>query len=430
MTQLSRRRFAKLLTLSTSAALLPRTAQAMAEWGLTNAPLPPTPQSPDERFWRDVRARFVLPPDVAFMNAANLCPAPLPVIETLDRETRLYEADPSPGYRSGLMRRGREEARKLIAASLGVTPDEIVLTRNTSEANNFVSNGLQLGPDDEVIVFSDNHPTNLTAWREKSKRFGYTVSTLQHVVPHPGAEYYVDLFAKAITPRTRLIAFTHLTSNSGDLFPAAEMCRMARERGVLTLLDGAQTFGALDVNLGQIRPDFYSGSAHKWPCGPKETGVLFVNRDVHDRIWPSVIGVYAGAVGISQKLEGMGQRDDARLAVLAEAVRFRESIGRTVIERRGRELAAALMEGVKKLDGVTVYTDPAPDRSGAIVVLRPGNLDPRRLGAALAEREKIVATIRAGQDRPGLRFAPHLYNTMAEIDRTVGAIRKYLASGV
>lgn len=430
MTTFSRRRFAQLLTLSTSAILIPREARALADWGLTNAPLPPTPQNPDERFWRDVRARFVLPPDVAFMNAANLCPASVPVIESLEKETRAYEADPSPAYRTGLMRRGREEARKLIAASLGVTPEEIVLTRNTSEANNFVSNGLQLGPGDEVIVFSDNHPTNLTAWREKSKRFGYTVTTLQHVVPHPGAEYYVELFAKAITPRTRLIGFTHLTSNSGDLFPAAEICRTARERGVLTLLDGAQTFGALDVNLGQIRPDFYSGSAHKWPCGPKETGVLFVNKGVHDRIWPSVIGVYSGAVGISQKLEGMGQRDDARLAVLAEAIRFRESIGRAVIERRGRDLAAALIEGVKKLNGVTVYTDPAPDRSGAIVVLKAGNLDPRRLGAALAEQEKIVCTVRAGQDRPGLRFAPHMYNTMDEIDRTVGAIRKYLASGV
>lgn len=328
------------------------------------------------------------------------------------------------------MRRGKEEARRLVAAMLGVTPEEIVLTRNTSEANNFVSNGLQLGPNDEVIVFSDNHPTNLNAWREKAKRFGYTVTTLQHVVPHPGPEYYVDLFTRAITPRTRLIGFTHLTSNSGDLFPAAEICRAARQRGVLTLLDGAQTFGALDVNLSEIRPDFYSGSAHKWPCGPKECGVLYVNKDVHDRMWPSVVGVYAGAVGISQKLEGTGQRDDARLAVLAEAIRFRQSIGAKVIEARGRQLATALVEGLRTLNGVTVYTDMTPGRSGAIVVVRPGTLDPRRLGAALETRDKIVCTVRAGQDRPGLRFSPHLYNTMDEVERTVAAIGRYLASGV
>lgn len=429
MTSLSRRRFAQLLALSTPAALLPRNV-AFADLGLTTAPLPPRPPSPDERYWQDVRARYALPPDLGFLNAANLCPAPLPVIEALDRETRAYEANPSPSYRSALMRRGKEEARQRVAAMLRVSPEEIVLTRNTSEANNLVSNGLQLGAGDEVIVFSDNHPTNLAAWREKGRRFGYTVTTLEHVVPHPGPEYYVDLFTKAITPRTRVIAFTHLTSNSGDLFPAAEICRAARERGVLTLLDGAQTFGALDLNLSEIRPDFYSGSAHKWPCGPKEVGVLYVNREVHDRIWPSIVGVYTGAVGISRKLEGMGQRDDARMAVFVEGLKFRESIGSKTIEERGRELALALVEGLRKMDGVTLYTDTSPGRSGSIVVFRPGNLDPRRLGAALEERDRIVCTVRAGQDRPGLRFAPHLYNTMDEIDRALAAIRRYLASGV
>jgi selenocysteine lyase/cysteine desulfurase len=367
---------------------------------------------------------------VIFLNAANLCPSPLPVIESLYQTTKGYEASPSPAVRSGLMRDGRETARALLAEMLGVTKEEIVITRNTSEGNNFVSNGLALGPNDEVVVFSDNHPTNLTAWREKAKRFGFTVTTVQHVVPHPGAEYYIDLFSKAITPKTRLIGFTHLTSNSGDLFPAKEICAMARSRGVLTLLDGAQTFGALDVNLGDIRPDFYTGSAHKWPCGPKECGVLFVNRDVHDRIWPSVIGVYAGAVGISQKLEAMGQRDDARLVSFAEALRFREAIGRKVIDERLRQLSQYLMTELRKLDGVQVYTDASPERSANIVVFRPGTLDPRRFATALGEKDGVVATVRGGQDRPGLRVSPHLYNTMDEMNRLVAATKKYLASGV
>jgi selenocysteine lyase/cysteine desulfurase len=328
------------------------------------------------------------------------------------------------------MRDGRETARVLLATMLGVTKEEIVITRNTSEANNFVSNGLALGPDDEVIVFSDNHPTNLNAWREKAKRFGFTVTTVPHVVPHPGAQYYIDLFAKAITPKTRLIGFTHLTSNSGDLFPAKEICAMARSRGVLTLLDGAQTFGALDVNLGDIKPDFYSGSAHKWPCGPKECGVLFVNTDVHDRLWPSVIGVYQGAVGISQKMEGMGQRDDARLVAFAEALRFREAIGRQVIEERLRQLSQFLMTELEKLDGVQVYTDQSPAHSANLVVFRPGTLDPRRFAAALGEKDGVVATVRAGQDRPGLRVSPHLYNTMDEMERLVAATKRLLASGV
>jgi selenocysteine lyase/cysteine desulfurase len=435
MPSLSRRRFAHLLTLSTTAALFPSRSFGLGratldDLGLTDAPLPPTPPSPDEKFWLDVRARYLVPPDVAFMNAANLCPTPLPVVESLDREARSYEANPSPDARSSLMRSGREEARRLLAASLRVTPEEIVITRNTSEANNMVSSGLRLGPDDEVVVFSDNHPTNLTAWREKGKRFGFTVSTVQHVTPHPGGEYYLDAFRKALTSRTRVLAFTHLTSSAGDLFPAKEICAMARERGVLSLLDGAQTFGAHDVDLSVIRPDFYTGSAHKWPTGPKETGLLFVGRDVHDRILPTVYGLYGGAVGISRTLEAMGQRDDARLVALAGAVRFVDGIGRPAIEARGRELAQALVAGLRKLDGVSFWTDQAPDRSAQIVVFRPGTLDVRRLGAAFVANERIVCTMRAGQDRPGVRLSPHLYNTMADVDRVIAAVKKYLASGV
>ncbi|MGQ0646074.1 MAG: aminotransferase class V-fold PLP-dependent enzyme [Gemmatimonadaceae bacterium] len=427
---LSRRRFAELLTLSTSAALLPRSASALDLDGYKADALPRTPLLPDERFWREVRARYLVPRDVAFLNAANLCPMPLPVLEAIDRQNRRYEPDPSPEIRSQLMREGREESRKLLATMLGVTPVEIVITRNTSEGNNWVSSGLQLGPDDEVILFSDNHPTNLMAWREKSKRFGFTVSVVQHVTPHPGGDYYIEAFRKAITTRTRLIGFTHLTSNSGDLFPAAEICAMARQNGVLTLLDGAQTFGGLNVDLSKIKPDFFTGSAHKWPCGPKECGVLYVRTDVHDRIWPSMIGLYAGAVGISRKLEGMGQRDDARLVALAESLRFREAIGRQVIEDRVRHLAQALIAGFRNMNGVKLWTDAAPDRSASIVVIQPASLDPRKLGTALTEKEKIVCTVRAGQDRPGLRFAPHLYNTMEDIERTVGAIGKYVAAGV
>lgn len=423
---LTRREFAQAFALSGTAALLPSRAWGMDDFDVTAAPLPRRPAAPDEKYWQDVRARFLLPREVIFVNAANLCPSPMPVVESLYTTTRGYEANPSPAARSGLMRDGREAARTLLATMLGTTPEEIVITRNTSEGNNYVSSGLQLGPDDEVIVFSDNHPTNLNAWREKAKRFGFTVTTVQHVVPHPGADHYVDLFAKAITPRTRLIGFTHLTSNSGDLFPAKDICAMARSRGVLTLLDGAQTFGALDVNLGDIRPDFYTGSAHKWPCGPKECGVLFVNKDVHDRIWPSVIGVYPGAVGISRKLEGMGQRDDARLVALAEAIRFRESIGRTVIEERLRQLSGFLVGELIKLDGVHVYTDPSPDRSANLVVFRPGSLDPRRFSMALAEKDGVVATLRGGQDRPGLRISPHLYNTMDEMERVVAATKREL----
>ena len=145
---------------------------------------------------------------------------------------------------------------------------------------------------------------------------------------HPGTDGYVDLFTKLFTPRTKLVAITHVSSNSGDLLPAAEICAAARSRGVLSLVDAAQSFGVLDNDLSVMKPDFFSGSVHKWPCGPKEKGVLFVNRAVHDRIQPSIVGVYGGAVGLSRTFETNGQRDDSGIAALTEGLKFQGSIGR------------------------------------------------------------------------------------------------------
>jgi selenocysteine lyase/cysteine desulfurase len=426
MPALTRRAFARLLAVSGPVTLLggPRLAEA--------AParrLPPTPAAPDEQFWADVRRQFLLPDRMAFMNAANLCPAPRPVVESLERWTRMLESDPSPVTR-GRLPDAREETRTAVAEFLGVTPEEVVLTRNTSEGNNLVSTGLALGPDDEVVVFADNHPSALRAWQVKAERYGYRVVIVPQANPHPGPDHYVEAFTRAFTPRTRVLAFSHVTNTTGDLLPAADLCRAARARGVLTLVDGAQTFGVLAARPADMGADFYTGSGHKWLCGPKETGVLFVRRDVQDRLLPSVVSLYAGRVGASRTLEAMGQRDEPALAALGDAVRFQAGIGREAIEARARELARALMTGLGRLAGVTLWTHPDPARSAAVVTFRPAGLDPARLAAALYERDGVVGVARGGEDRPGIRLSPHLYTTMADVDRTVAAIGRFLRTGV
>jgi selenocysteine lyase/cysteine desulfurase len=311
-----------------------------------------------------------------------------------------------------------------------LSPEEIVITRNTSEANNLVSSGLDLGEGDEVVIFADNHPSNNAAWTEKARRFGYDVRVVNPVSPHRGPEYYLSAFSDHLTSRTRVLAITHVTNSVGDLFPVKELCAMARDRGVISLVDGAQSFGVLDVDLSDIRPDFYSGSAHKWPCGPKEVGVLFISRDAQARISPSVISLYRGATGISRRMEGMGQRDNPAITAFGEAIRFQMSIGMDAIEARARELAQALMAGLRTLDGIKLWTHPDPERSASVVTLQPGSLDPSRLAEALYTNDKIITASRGAADRPGLRRAPHCYNLQEELDRTIVAIARYLRDGV
>lgn len=418
---ISRRNFARLLAAGGSAALFTRTGFAFER----PAPLPQTPASPDEGFWESVREQFVMPPDISVMNAANLCPSSIPVLEAMYSNTKDMDRDPSFQNRDK-MGRGKVTTRKILADHLHVTPEEIVITRNTSESNNLVSSGVELKAGDEVIIFAHNHPSNNTAWKEKSKRFGFTVTELEVVTPHPGPDYYVDTVTRAINANTKVLAFTHQTNTVGDMFPAKELCRVAHDRGVLTLVDGAQSFGLMDVDLSDMQPDFYTGSAHKWPCGPKETGVLYINARAHDQIWPSIYSAGRGDVGISRAFESFGQRDEPAIIAFGEALKFQQKIGMKVIQARSQELAQSLMEQVQTIDGIKLTTSTDPERSLSVVVFETGGLDARRLFNALYENEKIGITGRGN----GLRISPHFYNLHSEIDRTAAALKRYMASGV
>jgi len=420
----SRRDFARLFAVGGSAALFSARPSAWPTTAIQQAP-----PDPDERYWTRVREAFIMPPGFACLNAANLCPSPATVVAAADHAARSVDVDPSAQNRAKT-HDGREATRRKLAASLRVTPEEIVITRNTSESNNIVSSGLDFEPGDEVLIFSDNHPSNDAAWRQKAQRFGFTVKVVNQVNPHPGAEFYVDAFRQQITGATRLIAFTHVTASVGDVLPVRELCRLARDRGALSLVDGAQSFGVLDVDLSRMQPDFYSGSAHKWPCGSKETGLLFVSSRVHGRIKPSIVSLYPGDVGISRTLEAFGQRDEAAMIGFGAALDFQQQVGADAIEKRARQLTMMLTEELRRIDGVSVWTHADPSRSAAVVSFRPGNLDTRKLHQALYERERIVCATRAPADRGGLRFSPHFYNLESDIERAVAAVKRYMSTGV
>jgi selenocysteine lyase/cysteine desulfurase len=208
MSSVSRRDFSRLFLTGGSAALFAHPAWAQG----TRPGLPAAGAAAGETFWKAVRAQFVMPPDLAVMNAANLCPASAPALQVLTRETEDVDRNPSPQNRARLSQ-ARENTRKALAEFLRVTPEEIVITRNTSESNNLVSNGLELKAGDEVVIFADNHPSNNQAWQEKSRRFGFTVRVVEQKNPHPGAEYYIEAFTRALTPQTKVLAFTHFTKS-------------------------------------------------------------------------------------------------------------------------------------------------------------------------------------------------------------------------
>ena len=375
----------------------------------------------DEDFWRMVKDQFPLRPGLILMNAANLCPSPYPVAETVFHFTRDVDADASFQNR-GKFNELHEAALEALARYMGADADEVVITRNTSEGNNLVIAGLDLTAGDEVVLWDQNHPSNNVAWDVRAQRRGFTVKRVATPAAPQSPDDLIAPFAEAMTANTRVVSFSHVSNVSGVGLSARTLCTMARERGIFTLIDGAQTFGVHQVNLHEIGCDFYTGSAHKWFLGPKEGGLLYVRRESVDELWPSVVGVgweRASEQG-ARKFGTMGQRDDAMLAAVGKTVAFLETIGNARIEARVRALAAALKTRVREqLPQAEFVTPLDPELSGGVVIFNLPEVDFQAAFASLYEEHHLGCAVMGGN----LRLCPHIYNTMDEVERVVEVVK-------
>jgi len=322
----------------------------------------------------------------------------------------------------------KEEARRALAEYVGASPSEIAITRNTSEGNNSVVNGLDLGGGDEVVLWDQNHPTNNVSWDVRARRWGFTVRRVSTPVSCEDAGQMMDSFVAALTNRTRVLAFSHVSNASGAGIPAMELCRVARERGILTLVDGAQTFGALDLDLHDMGCDFFTGSSHKWFMGPKEAGLMYVREGSQDRLWPTHVGVgWEGAeANGAQKFENMGQRDDAAVVSMATAAAFHEAIGPAAVEERVRGLVSAIREGLADaVPGVRFHTPLAPELSAGVLVFALPGVSHGEVFQGIYETHHLACTGRGGVF-DGIRLSPHIYNTLDEVGRAVEALAAYV----
>ncbi len=379
-----------------------------------------------ERYWHAVRSQFLLREELALMNAANLCPSPFPVMEAVFQHTRNLDFDASFHNRLKY-RKIREETREKMARLLGAQPDEIALVRNTSEANNTISTGFPLEAGDEVLLSDLNHPSNNQAWQVKARRFGFKVNYVSVPLIPRDEDEIVEAFDRAYTPATKLMSFTHVSNRTGLTMPAGRLCAAARSRGVFSLVDGAQSFGALKIDLADMGCDAYTGSAHKWFMGPKEVGVLYLRKDSQDHVWPGIVSAgWRDDVSSARKYEVLGQRDDAALTATGRAVDFHERIGPDRVEARMRQLATAIKEGLTGLPGVELSTSMDPALSAGVVIFKPGTLEPRPVFDRLYAKYHIAG---AGMGS-NVRLSPHIYNTLDEADRAVAAVAEILRDGV
>lgn len=373
-----------------------------------------------EAYWDLLRRQFIFRNDAVPMNAAGLCPSFRSVADHIEAVSQDVDTDPSPTNRNQYIQ-SLELSRSKVAQQLGVEPGELALVRNATEANSAINNGLDFQQGDQIVIWDQNHATNNQAWDVRARRYGLDIRRVSVPRQPESIEQVVAIFADACTDRTRLMSFSHVASESGLRLPARELCTMARDRGIFSHVDGAQSWGALDIDLHDMGCDSFAASAHRWFLGPKETGILFVRNDRAQEIWSNIIG-YSGDHTFAldqpnaQRFETLGQRDDASLAAIGETVDLHDQIGSDTMEARVADLATALKDGLEGA-GVRLATPAGPEWSAGIVLIE----------IPMENRLQAVETLYhdygiAGANRGGLRLSPHIYNSMAHVDRAVDAV--------
>jgi selenocysteine lyase/cysteine desulfurase len=387
------------------------------------------PSEDDPHYWRWIRKQFPMPADEAYFNTGTLGACPHPVLDAVvasmkELETTIARYDyrgEHPEYIAGY--RMQVDLRKKAGGVLNATAQEIALVQNATMGINFVANGLQLKPGDEVLLTDQEHPGGQGAWDLRAKRQGIVVRKLAIPLPPPDPETMVKVFAEAIGPNTKVIAIPHITSRFGIRMPVREICALAREREVFTLIDGAQALGQLRVDVKEIGCDAYAASPHKWLLAPPGNGLLYVRAERGADIWATLASAhwddYAPENGIFRLMQ-FGTANAALLVGLDAALDFHARIGSERIERRVIGLADALRAGLQKINGVKIFSPVHPALACAMVNYGIAGVKGAELQDALWQRKKIRVREQAGQ---AVRQSVHFYNSPEEIDGTLEVVR-------
>lgn len=395
-----------------------------ASWLAFQNKLAAAPSPASEDYWVMVKRQFPLADGLVYLNAANVCPSSRPVLDRHLEFLRDFHADPS--FQNRLKYDTLQESlRNKLARLLGADSSEIAIVRNTSEGANTIVQGLDLKEGDEILITSHNHPSSNHSWKVRAKRDRLVVKEADVPVPASNRQQLIDSIAKKITPRTKVIVVTHVTNTTGNKYPVEEIAQLAQKHGVWFHVDGAQTFGALDVNLKRIGCDSYAGSAHKWLMGPLENGVLYVRKEKQDRVWPLIVtaGWEKGPVD-ARKLEVFGQRDNPRIVAFEAAVDFIQLIGMQTVEARLQQLMTHLKKKLADNSAVDLKTAMDWSVSGGVVKFTLKGTNTDKLYDVLYSKYRIASAHTSSGETEGIRYSPHMYNTMDEMEQAAEVLKQ------
>jgi len=380
----------------------------------------------DESYWTRLRWQFFIPADQAYFNTGTLGASPKAVVDAVLRhivyvEESLAEWDYSPdkperlaGYRPEEVLRGK------IADFIGCGTDEVGLTLNATMGMNFLANGIDLEPGDEVLMTDREHGGGRSGWDVRAKRHGVVVKEvpIPDVVSEP--DDIVKAFEAAITPRTKVVTFPHMTSGRGIVLPARRLVTLARDRGAFSVVDGAQAVGQIQVDVREIGSDAYFFSPHKWLLAPKGTGVLYLRREVQERIWTTLASYqWDNHADGMYRLMQYGTHNLSLLRGLEAAIDFMTQVGPDRVEARVRSLGRHLREGLSEIPGVILETPTHPELAAGMTRYGIEGLEGTALQNELWSRRRIRV-----RGAPSVRQSCHIYNDFAQLGETLEIVRE------
>ncbi|HZP64165.1 MAG TPA: aminotransferase class V-fold PLP-dependent enzyme [Terriglobales bacterium] len=422
---LNRRQFLTTTSSGVAASLALRpTLAAQLEKAPSSLPDSTLYKSNEDAYWAEMRKQFLIPPDEVYLNNGTVGSSPAPVLKAIfdgyNTTEKMDQQDPEDypiwGYASW------NEFRDPLAEFLGCTRDEIALVRNATEGNSYIANGIDMQPGDEVLMTDQEHPGGEHPWNLRAKRYGVVVKKVALPKPVKDSQQVLNFFNDAITTRTRVVFFSHITTATGVVLPAKELCALARSKGILSAVDGAHVTGMMRLNLHDLGCDLYSSSPHKWLQAPKGSGFLYVRDEVIDRIWNTIATEGWDEPKLrAERFQRIGSSNVPALWGLRAALKFANDIGLDRIERRHRQLCDYILQAMISR-GAESWTSPDASMRCAIATVNVPGLKRMEFENWIWKEHKI--RIRGGEPSK-LRLSTPYYLSKRDIDRYLQAFDQY-----
>jgi selenocysteine lyase/cysteine desulfurase len=395
---------------------------SVTRWLPTALPnVPPSQVATDEDYWATVQQAFDVDRSIINLNNGGVSPSPRTVQQAFRRYTE--QANNMPAYEMWRHQEPQVETiREGLAEMFAVSPEEIAITRNASEALEALQFGVPLERGDEVLTTTHDYPRMLTTWEQRVRRDGIVLKKVNFPAPLKRRQDFIDAIEAGITERTKVIHISHVVFMTGQILPVRDICRMAAKRNIRCFVDGAHSFAHFPFTQKDLECEYFGTSLHKWFLGPIGTGMLYVKKDRIADIWPLMSAPKDMDANI-RKFEEIGTHPAAMHNALIESIAFNRAIGTERKAARLRYLHTVWTDQLEKMENVRFLTDITDDANQCgLRLVHVVGTDPGKVSNYLLEKHRIFTVSIAHDDFKGLRVAPSVYTTGAEMERFAKAM--------